>query len=164
MAATPAVVALPAWLLIISRGLAAHGRLSTDMMLISNWCRRSWIAVSYDRSCWRCAIVVMDWRGCGHGCGRGCCKSASCWQPVVDGDGPNHDVLSTRALAKMTAEVRYRFWLFACPPCMLCRWCVGGSGKSWLARRAWCQARKSLVMQAMTFSQLTTPKHDLTMQ
>jgi hypothetical protein len=43
----------------ISR-LTAHGRLSTDLMLMANWCRRSGVAVLYDRSCWRCADVVMD--------------------------------------------------------------------------------------------------------
>jgi hypothetical protein len=63
-------------------------------------------------------------------------KSASYWQPVVDGDGPNYDDLSTRALTKMAAEAVNRLWLSASP--LAC--CAGGVvaevGKSWLARRA----------------------------
>ena len=44
-------------------------------------------------------------------------KSAPCWQPVVDGDGvsPDHDMLSTKALTRRTAEAVHWLWSSECP-------------------------------------------------
>ena len=72
-------------------------------------------------------------------------KSAPCWQPVVDGDGvgPDHDILSTKALTRRTAEAVRWLWLFRMPPCMMCRWCGSGRNMELACEgRAWSQARK----------------------
>ena len=143
-----AVMAMLVWPLVLSRASAVHGQ-NRDRR--SPQCRGRRSVVPFYVAVWA-LMLAMRGGGCvmarvmvGKGVRVRRGKSAPCWQPVVDGDGvgPDHDILSTKALTRRTAEAVRWLWLFRMPPCMMCRWC--GSGRNMelaCERRAWSQARK----------------------